>query len=102
MSHYILIAALAWFAYGATDTHAQGLYKWVDSRGGVHYTNTPTNNKARTVDDALPPASNFKSPTPPEPAKSADDAKGETATTPNDNNPEQTQNAATPPQTSEQ
>jgi Domain of unknown function (DUF4124) len=49
---------------------AQGtLYKWTDSRGNLHYSNTPTNTTATAVDDTLPPASSFKSPTPPEPAK---------------------------------
>ena len=48
---------------------AQGtLYKWTDSRGNVHYSNTPTNTTATAVDKTLPPASSFKSPTP-EPAK---------------------------------
>jgi hypothetical protein len=47
-------------------SYAQGtLYKWTDSRGTVHYTNTPTGTNATAVDDTLPPASSFKSPTPP-------------------------------------
>ena len=52
---------------------AQGtLYKWTDSRGNVHYSNTPTNTTATAVDDTLPPASSFKSPTPPpEPAQAS-------------------------------
>jgi hypothetical protein len=98
---YMIIAALAWFAYGTTVVHAQGLYKWVDARGGIHYTNTPTNNTARTVDDALPPAANFKSPAPPpDPTKPTTDAAGENAPTqtnaPNENAPEQTRNASAP------
>jgi hypothetical protein len=106
---YILIAAVAWFTYGSTVAHAQALYKWVDSRGGIHYTNTPTNNKARTVDDALPPASHFQSLAPPEPAKSSDDAaKENTPTSSNpqgETTPEPPQSAAVPteePQASEQ
>lgn len=105
----MLIAALAWLAYGSTVAHAQALYKWVDSRGGIHYTNTPTNSKARTVDDALPPASHFQSLAPPEPAKSSADAAGENTPTPStppgENTPEQPQSAAAPteePQASDQ
>jgi hypothetical protein len=96
----LFIAALAWFISGATTLQAQGLYKWVDSRGGIHYTNTPTTNTAKTVDNALPPAANFKSPTPPEPEKSAADATGENTpvptSTPGETNPEQAKNATTP------
>ncbi len=60
---------------------AQGtLYKWTDARGNVHYTNTPTSTTATSVDDTLPPASRFNSPTPPpEPEK---------ATTPSSENKE--------------
>jgi uncharacterized protein DUF4124 len=47
-------------------SYAQGtLYKWTDSRGTIHYSNTPTGPNAAAVDDTLPPASSFKSPTPP-------------------------------------
>jgi hypothetical protein len=47
-------------------SYAQGtLYKWTDSRGTVHYTNAPTGPNAAAIDDTLPPASSFKSPTPP-------------------------------------
>src|SRR5688572_20515459 len=47
-------------------SYAQGtLYKWTDSRGTVHYSNTPTGPNATAVDDTLPPASSFKSPLPP-------------------------------------
>ena len=47
-------------------SHAQGtLYKWTDSRGNIHYSNTPTGKNAKAVDDTLPPAASFKSPTPP-------------------------------------
>jgi hypothetical protein len=61
---------------------AQGtLYKWTDSRGNVHYTNTPTNTTATAVDDTLPPASSFKSPTPPpEPAKDSPPSSESTPT----------------------
>ncbi len=38
---------------------AQGaIYKWVDSKGTVHYSNTPT-REARSIDDELPPATSF-------------------------------------------
>jgi hypothetical protein len=60
---------------------AQGtLYKWTDSRGNVHYSNTPTNTTATVVDDTLPPASSFKSPTPPEPAKDSPSSSESTPT----------------------
>lgn len=60
---------------------AQGtLYKWTDSRGNVHYSNTPTNTTATAVDDTLPPASSFKSPTPPEPAKDSPPSSESTPT----------------------
>ena len=72
MYHFILVMFLVWFAYIPTSVRAQGLYKWTDSRGVVHYSNTPTNSTAKTVDDALPPAANFQRPTPPvEPAQEA-------------------------------
>jgi hypothetical protein len=61
---------------------AQGtLYKWTDSRGIVHYSDTPTNTTATAVDDTLPPASSFKSPTPPpEPAKDSPPSSESTPT----------------------
>lgn len=61
---------------------AQGtLYKWTDSRGNVHYSNTPTNTTATAVNDTLPPASSFKSPTPPpEPAKDSPPSSESTPT----------------------
>ena len=106
MHQCILVAVLAWLVYGPTSAHAQGmLYKWVDSRGVVHYTNTPTNAKAKSVDDTLPPAANFKSPAPPaETAKaSAKEAPKTTsgnstdpANTPNEDTPEQEGNGSTP------
>ena len=38
---------------------AQGaIYKWVDSKGTAHYSNTPT-REARSIDDELPPATSF-------------------------------------------
>jgi Domain of unknown function (DUF4124) len=66
---------------------AQGtLYKWTDARGNIHYTNTPTSTTATSVDDTLPPASRFNSPTPPpEPEK---------ATTPSSENPDGKEGAA--------
>jgi hypothetical protein len=62
---------------------AQGtLYKWTDSRGNVHYSNTPTNTTATAVDDTLPPASSFKSPTPSLEAANASPPSSESQTTP--------------------
>ena len=34
------------------------IYKWVDSKGTVHYSDTPT-GEARSIDDELPPAASF-------------------------------------------
>ena len=50
--------ALVWSA----AAFAQGtIYKWVDSAGRLHYSNTPT-DAARAVDDELPPAASFGTP----------------------------------------
>lgn len=66
-----------------TFSYAQGtLYKWTDSRGNVHYTNTPTNTTATAVDNTLPPASSFKSPTPPPEAAETASPSSESAPTP--------------------
>ncbi|MGE0822978.1 MAG: hypothetical protein AB7G75_34865 [Candidatus Binatia bacterium] len=60
------VAILSWFVFSIVPACAQGsLYKWVDPQGTVHYTNAPTQDTARSVDDTLPPASAFQSPTPP-------------------------------------
>ncbi len=34
------------------------IYTWVDSKGTVHYSDTPT-GEARSINDALPPAASF-------------------------------------------
>ena len=34
------------------------IYTWVDSKGTIHYSDTPT-GEARSVDDELPPAASF-------------------------------------------
>ena len=34
------------------------IYTWVDSKGTVHYSDTPT-REARSIDDELPPAASF-------------------------------------------
>ena len=34
------------------------IYTWVDSKGTVHYSDTPT-GEARSIDDELPPAASF-------------------------------------------
>lgn len=64
-------------------SYAQGtLYKWTDSRGNVHYSNTPTNTTATAVDNTLPPASSFKSPTPPPEAAEPTSPSSESNPTP--------------------
>lgn len=64
-------------------SYAQGtLYKWTDSRGTVHYSNTPTGPNATAVDDTLPPASSFKSPTPPPEATQTQPPSSEGKTAP--------------------
>ena len=66
-----------------TLSHAQGtLYKWTDSRGNIHYSNTPTGTNAKAVDDTLPPAASFKSPTPPPEAATAPPPSTESGTAP--------------------
>jgi len=66
-----------------TFSQAQGtLYKWTDSRGNVHYSNTPTGTNAKAVDDILPPAASFKSPTPPPEAATAPSSSSESDTAP--------------------
>jgi len=64
-------------------SYAQGtLYKWTDAQGNDHYTNTPTTTTATTVNDTLPPASSFKSPTPPPEAAQAAPPSSESKATP--------------------
>ena len=49
------LGTLVWPSLGL----AQGaIYKWVDSKGTVHYSNTPT-GAARSIDAELPPAASF-------------------------------------------
>ena len=44
---------------------AQGtIYKWTDGKGTIHYSNTPT-GEARAIDDELPPAPSFGTPSNP-------------------------------------
>src|SRR5215216_1218873 len=63
-------------------SYAQGtLYKWTDSRGNLHYSNTPTNTTATAVDNTLPPASSFKSPPPPPEAAKTPSASSESKPT---------------------
>jgi len=51
-----------------SSASAQGaIYKWIDAKGSIHFSNTPT-HEAEAVDDTLPPASTFDAqaePTPP-------------------------------------
>jgi len=62
----MLSALLSWSILVPVPAHAQGtLYKWTDSRGNIHYTNTPTSMDAKAVDDVLPPAANFTPPAKP-------------------------------------
>jgi hypothetical protein len=88
-----------------TFSHAQGtLYKWTDSRGNIHYSNTPTSTNATVVDDTLPPASSFKSPTPPPEAsptsspssesKAAPGSAGDSTTTGDTDSPPTTETTA--------
>lgn len=66
-------------------SYAQGtLYKWTDSHGIVHYTNTPTATTATAVDDILPPASKFDSPTPPPEIEKAAPPSPESKAAPDD------------------
>jgi hypothetical protein len=37
----------------------EGIYKWTDSKGRIHFSNAPTNTEAQSVDETLPPASAF-------------------------------------------
>ena len=65
MKTYIAASALV-LSFGAlvwsAPALAQGsIYKWVDSAGRLHYSNTPT-DEARAVDDELPPATSFGTP----------------------------------------
>jgi hypothetical protein len=92
VQRFILVIAAGWLVCVPVSVLAQGtLYKWTDSRGVAHYTNTPTDKNAKTVDDALPPASNFQRPTPPpEPTKeTAKSAAGEPAPAATENPPPQ-------------
>lgn len=66
-----------------TFSHAQGtLYKWTDSRGNIHYSNTPTGTNAKAIDDTLPPAASFKSLTPPSEAEPTPASSTESGTAP--------------------
>ena len=59
---------LGWFLFLAcSSARAQGIYKWTDAKGRLHFSNAPT-REAEAVDDSLPPASTFGTeaePTPP-------------------------------------
>jgi hypothetical protein len=90
VQRFIFVVAVSWLTFVPVCALAQGtLYKWIDSRGVAHYTNTPTDKNAKTVDDALPPASNFQRPAPPpEPAKeTAKSTTGEPAPAATENPP---------------
>jgi Domain of unknown function (DUF4124) len=61
--------SVGWFLFLAcSSAFAQGvIYKWIDAKGKIHFSNTPT-REAEAVDDTLPPASTFDTqaePTPP-------------------------------------
>lgn len=61
--------SVGWFLFLAcSSASAQGvIYKWIDAKGRIHFSNTPT-REAEAVDDTLPPASTFDTqaePTPP-------------------------------------
>ena len=48
--------ALAWPQVGLGQ---ETIYTWVDSKGTVHYSDTPT-GEARSIDDELPSAASFR------------------------------------------
>ena len=67
--------ALGWFLFLACSAAlAEGnIYKWIDAKGRLHFSNAPT-REAEAVDDSLPPASTFgteAAPTPPATASTA-------------------------------
>lgn len=87
---------------GPVFSHAQGtLYKWTDAQGNVHYTNTPTSNNATAVDNALPPAAVFKSPTPPPAPATPAPPEASDNPTPSDEGGETSANAPDAPPTPE-
>jgi hypothetical protein len=57
---YLTVAALTLctLALSLSLAVAQGIYKWTDARGQVHFSNAPTGT-ATAVDEDLPPAANF-------------------------------------------
>jgi len=58
---------LGWFLFLAcSSARAQGIYKWTDAKGRLHFSNAPT-REAEAVDDSLPPASTFGTETEPTP-----------------------------------
>jgi len=63
-----VIPALSFFLALSSAAAQEGIYKWTDAQGTVHFSNTPTGSVA-PADNDLPPASNFgASPEPAPPA----------------------------------
>jgi hypothetical protein len=52
-----LIAALS-LLFASSPVSSQNIYKWIDAQGHVHFSNTPI-GAADSVDDELPPSTNF-------------------------------------------
>jgi hypothetical protein len=97
----LTVSVIIWGA--STSAFAQShLYKWVDEKGNIHYSNTPTQKDAEDVDKALPPASSFISPTPPPSAETATDSAKQPAETAKAKEGEQQPSSSTPDATKPQ
>ena len=54
----IIICSLVVLVWPQVRLGQGTIYTWVDSKGTVHYSDTPT-REARSIDDELPPATSF-------------------------------------------
>ena len=54
----IVIWSVGVFAWPQVGLGQGTIYTWVDGKGSVHYSDTPT-GQARSIDDELPPAASF-------------------------------------------
>ena len=54
----IIIWSVGVFAWPQVGLGQGTIYTWVDGKGSVHYSDTPT-GQARSIDDELPPAASF-------------------------------------------
>jgi hypothetical protein len=84
LSGFLVLICPAAFAQGA-------IYKWTDAQGRIHFSNTPTDLSAESVDESLPPASAFGGQ--PESAPAATEPTSEPATP---SSPSQTAEAPPP------